>query len=65
MKMRTHVFVTPRRILTTNFQFTLHYVLPAVVDRFAHVNSPIERTGLTDLQRKDTLLTEHPVLGLI
>lgn len=53
------------RLLTANLQFTLHYVFSAVVDRFARIHSPVEWTGLTDLQRQDALLTEHPVLGFI
>jgi len=51
--------------LRANLQFTLHDVLSTVVDCFAHIHSPIERTGLTDLQRQNTLPTEHPVLGFI
>lgn len=57
--------VPPGRILTANLQFTLHHVLSAGVHRFAHIHPPVEQTGLTDLQRQDALLTEHPVLGFI
>lgn len=62
---RVSVPVTPSRILTANLQFTLDYVFSDVIDCFAHIHSPIEQTGLTDLQRQNTLLTEHPVLGFI
>lgn len=51
--------------LRANLQFTLHCVFSTGVDCFAHVHPPIEQTGLTDLQRQNTLLTEHPVLGFI
>jgi len=51
--------------LRANLQFTLHDVLSTVIDCFAHIHSAIERTGLTDFQRQNTLLTEHPVLGFI
>lgn len=62
MKKRTHAF---HELLTANLQFTLHCVFTAVVDCFARIHSPIKWTGLTDLQRQDTLLTDHPVLGFI
>ena len=52
-------------ILTANLQFTLHRVFPALVDRFARVHSTVEQTGLTDLERQNALLTDHPVLCLI
>lgn len=52
-------------ILTANLQFTLHYVFAAVVHRFACIHSSVEQTGLADLQRQDTLLAEHSVLGFV
>lgn len=55
----------PAQILTANLQLTLHRVLPAVIDRLAHVNSAIEGAGFTDLQRQDAMLAEHPVLGFV
>lgn len=55
----------PAQILTANLQLALHRVLPAVIDRLAHVNSAIEGTGFADLQRQDAMLAEHPVLGFI
>lgn len=55
----------PARILTANLQLTLHRVLPALIDRLAHVNSAVEGAGFTDLQRQDAMLAEHPVLGFV
>lgn len=53
------------KTLTPNFQLTLHCVLPAVIDCLAHVNPAIKGTRFTDLQGQNSVLAEHPVLGLI
>lgn len=50
-------------VLTADFQFTLHSVLPAVVHRLARVHSPVKWTRFTNLQRQDAVVTEHAVLG--
>lgn len=59
------MFVFLPETLTANFQLTLDRILPAVVDCLTHVNSAIKGTRFTDLQCQNTVLTEHPVLGLM
>lgn len=52
-------------VLTADLQLTLHGVLSAGVHGLARVHSPIKWTRLTDLQRQDAVVTEHPVLGFV
>lgn len=51
--------------LTSDLQFALHHILALVVNSFAHVHAAVEGTWLTDLQRQNTLLRQHAILGFI